>query len=178
MGKNRDFSFRRPRRRRASPPGATKSGTFHSDGHGDCARLHRGPQKQGLFVQTAAATARVSTGGNNIRDFSFRRPRRLRASPPGATKTGTLHSDGHGDGARLHRWPQKQGLFIHTATATARVSTGGNKNIDFSLRRPRRLRASPPIICRRVAKPQSIIRAAPTPARLPSTSCRMLRASL
>jgi hypothetical protein len=141
-------------------------------------RLHRGPQKQGIFAETAAATARVSTRGHKNRDFSYRRQRRQRASPLGATKAGTFHSDGRGDGARLHRGQEKQGLFTQTATATARVSTGGNKSRDFSLRRPRRRRTPPPIVCRRVAKPQSIIHASPTPVRLPSTSCRMLRASL
>jgi len=131
VGKNRDSSLRRPRRLHASPPGATKTVTFHSHGHGDCARLHRGQQKQGLFIHTAAATARASTGGNQNRDFSFRRQRRRRESPPGATKTGTFHSDGHGDCARLHRGPQKQGLFIQTAAATARASTGATKTGTF-----------------------------------------------
>jgi hypothetical protein len=96
-------------------------------------RLHRGPQKQGIFAETAAATARVSTRGHKNRDFSYRRQRRQRASPLGATKAGTFHSDGRGDGARLHRGQEKQGLFTQTATATARVSTGGNKSRDFSL---------------------------------------------
>jgi len=120
---NRGVSFKRQQRRRAPPPGATKRGTFHSDGHGDSARLHRGPQKQGIFTETAAATARVSTGGNQNRDF---------------------HTGGSGDSARLHWGQQKQGLSTLTAAATARASTGGNKNKDFSLRRPRRQRASPP----------------------------------
>jgi hypothetical protein len=40
---------------------ATKKGTFHSDGDGDGAHLHRGARKQGLINQTAAATAHAST---------------------------------------------------------------------------------------------------------------------
>ena len=122
-----------------------KTGTFRSDGRGDGARLHRGQQNQGLFIQTATATARVSTGGHKNRDSSFRRPRRRRAPPPVATKAGTLHSHGHSDSARLHWGPQKQGLFIQTATATARASTGGHKSRDFSFTRPQRQRASPPV---------------------------------
>ena len=49
VGKSRDFSFTRPRRQRASPPGATKTGTFHSDGRGDGARLHWGHPKHFLL---------------------------------------------------------------------------------------------------------------------------------
>jgi hypothetical protein len=101
---NRDVPLRRPQRLRALPPGATKTGAFHSDGDGDCARFHHGQQQPGLFTQAAAATQRASTRGNKNRDFSLRRPRRLRAPPPGAIKTSEIfHSNGHGDGARLHR---------------------------------------------------------------------------
>ena len=120
-----------------------KNRDFHSDGHRDCARLHRRHQKQGIFTQTATATQRASTGGNKNSDFPLRRPRRPRAPPPpGATQTGTFHSDGHGDCARLHKGQQKQGLFTQTATATTRASTMGNKSRDISLRRPRRRSAS------------------------------------
>jgi len=117
------FSLRRPRRFSAPPPTASKAGNFYSDGHGDSARLHRGQQQQGLFTQTATATARASTGGNKSRDF---------------------HSDGRDDGARLHRGQHKQRFFTPTATASSRASTGGNKIRDFSLKRPRRQSAPPP----------------------------------
>ena len=98
--KSREFSLKRPRRLNAPPRGATKTVIFHLDGHGVRAHhLHRGQHKQGLFTQTATATARASTKGNKSRDCSLRRPRRLRAPPPWATKAGTFHSDGCGDGA-------------------------------------------------------------------------------
>jgi len=104
--KNKEFSLRQPRRLRASAPGATKTGFFHSDGRGDSARLHWGQQKQGLFTLTAAATARASTGGKKNKDFSLRRPRRLRASPPGATKAGTFHSTATAHASTNHLPPR------------------------------------------------------------------------